>query len=256
MDVETTENNVSRTRNQWNPEEFELESRMVFLGRMVIYARYGDYMANVPRSLQKEVLELEGNREQFLQYWTDIYDKVAPERSLFLGGSECTCADIQNWTRVYVLGWRIGWDGYRTWDMIKHYAHRKTIMHRPTLEVLQQTNFGNLADMLYEDFRDVIENPNFEDELKFELEKAIIGVRDRYFEVKWGDEHCPDDWVPKRRAFCDRNFQLREDQRKRANLDEAVRLRREGLEENSEMADDLDDVVAGNATENRMFSAE
>lgn len=84
---------------------------------------------------------------------------------------------------------------------IKRYAERNEIMHSPVNIIIRQGRWGELAELLFHDDKDLdwVIPENMSEDIEL-MQATIAEIRNSYFEIDEGDECDPRTWVPSIKA--------------------------------------------------------
>ncbi|KAK2753562.1 hypothetical protein FQN54_007339 [Arachnomyces sp. PD_36] len=179
----------------------EMKEQLLALRRTSLYARYGDYFADVCTRLKREAEVHKLFKWQSLQkkYWTEIYKELNTEEPAYkepLYGeghhTECpTHMDVASACR------RVGFGITDMLPIIKHYAIRNELLHANLLTLVKESNFAGLAKVLHDDYCDVprLYPPESKSSSKLML-TLLQTMIDNWFEYDEDDFETYTGWVP------------------------------------------------------------
>ena len=178
-------------------QQRDLEEKLLKLKRLEYYARYGDYLAR-ELSFLREAAKMAKtvNHEELQQYWTTINTKMQNERTIYKGEGGKTDTDkIPTLLAVWNVAMEVNLPTERVEWVIEQYAERNLLVHSAVSELIQIGRWTGLAEILYNDAKDLAVTipPSMKEDIA-NLSATISSLRQKFFLIDSGDEDSPWAW--------------------------------------------------------------
>jgi len=211
----------------------DLAERLTELRRYEFAARYGDYLSHVCEKVKAKASE---NKTEFYEeitgwnnHWTDISTKLKGEADYWRRYQNKDKRVSTNMIAATLAVERacgfIGLNFENTIATIHMYADRNQAVHKDIMELVEDGDFGTLAQVLSQDLRDlpVVTPDKFKSEIPI-VKSIIMAIADQYY--LHGADVPYYRWRTKDSAY-DKSEELRRESEKKAA---AVRAERDKIE--------------------------
>ena len=138
-------------------QQKELEEKLLKLKRLEYFARYGDYLARELSFLRETPAVVKtGNHKDLQQYWTKINTKMQKEKSIYNGqGGKRDTGKMPTLLAIWNVANEVNLSTERVEWVIEHYAERNLLVHSIVTELMQIGRWTQLAELLYNDGKDL-----------------------------------------------------------------------------------------------------
>lgn len=174
-----------------------LEQQLLKLKKLEYYARYGDYFARELAALRESAALLKTeNHEELQQYWTVINTKMQYERKLFeKEGQGLEPGRMPTLLAIWNAAIEVKLPTERVEWVIQQYAERNLLVHSTVTELIQVGHWSKLAELLYNDEKDIclVIPPGMQEDIE-KLSAIIRSLITKFFIIEEGDENDPMTW--------------------------------------------------------------
>lgn len=183
-----------------------LEQQLLKLKKLEYYARYGDFFVMELAALKESAILLRTeNHKELQQYWTVMNTKMQMERKLFeQEGLALEPGRMPTLLAIWNAAIEVRLPTDRVEWVIKQYAERNLLVHSTVTELIQVGHWSQLAELLYNDEKDLclVISPGMQEDIE-KLSAVIRSLQNKFFIVEEGDENDPLTW---RANDCGRDF--------------------------------------------------